>query len=198
MPYYLRLFSQNNAAVPLEAISASLPEGCILDVETTDGDWKTLLISAPNGDPICELERTDETLTAEEISEFRDELASSKPVSNAEWASRYLASTAALFACQVLKAGFDDEFGAVPAKSLWAIRRHLGGGIIQADGEGFSNEAGYHITWSFSDHVSGPWWMAIREGDGWIAFQMDLANREHRRDFCEGRAPPDVEPKRPS
>jgi hypothetical protein len=39
-------------------------------------------------------------------------------------------------------------------------------GILQADGEGFSNLDGYHILWQFSDSVKGPWNMAVLNDDG--------------------------------
>jgi hypothetical protein len=31
--------------------------------------------------------------------------------------------------------------------------------------------------------------MAVRQDDRWVAFQMDLGNREHRQAFVDGRVP---------
>jgi hypothetical protein len=71
------------------------------------------------------------------------------------------------------------------SESIWA----RGGAILQADGEGFSNEDGHHILWQFHDNVSGPWWMAVLQGDKWVPFKMELGNREQRVAFFEGRVP---------
>jgi hypothetical protein len=69
----------------------------------------------------------------------------------------------------------------------------LGEAIVQADGEGFTNEDGYHIIWDFSDQVTGPWWMAVLVNGRWVPFKMDLANRGHREAFLAGRVPAGVE-----
>ena len=61
--------------------------------------------------------------------------------------------------------------------------------ILQADGEGFSNEDGYHILWQFSDSVSGKWWMGVLENGKWVHFQMDLGNPQHRSAFLAGEVP---------
>jgi hypothetical protein len=49
------------------------------------------------------------------------------------------------------------------AQQLW----ERGDAIIQADGEGFTNEDGYHIVWQFSDSVSGPWNMGVLQDGVW-------------------------------
>jgi hypothetical protein len=74
---------------------------------------------------------------------------------------------------------------------IWA----RGDAILQADREGFTNEDGFHIVWQFSDTASGPWWMAVREGDSWISFQIDLGRADHRAAFLAGRIPRDVKPR---
>jgi hypothetical protein len=64
------------------------------------------------------------------------------------------------------------------------------GGILQADGEGFSNEDGYLILWQFADTVDGDWNMAVLDKDGsWIRFQMNLGDPEQRAAFLKGRVP---------
>jgi hypothetical protein len=83
--------------------------------------------------------------------------------------------------------GIDNGAAALAAirEAIWA----RGDAIIQADGEGFSNEDGDHILWQFSDRVSGPWWMAVLQGDKWVPFEMDLGNMKHRAAFLDGRVP---------
>jgi len=78
-----------------------------------------------------------------------------------------------------------------------ALREHAGG-IQQADGEGFSNEDGFHILWQFSEKATGSWWMAVLDETGkWVTYPMDLGNEKHRKAFKEGRIPPGVSPSRP-
>jgi hypothetical protein len=63
------------------------------------------------------------------------------------------------------------------------------GGIFQADGEGFSNEDGYHAVWQFSDRVSGPWWMGVLQDDRWVHFEMELGDASQRAAFLRGEVP---------
>ena len=75
------------------------------------------------------------------------------------------------------------------------MRSHLwerGDAIIQADGEGFTNDDGYHIVWQFSDSVSGPWNMCGYKDDLWHHFEMDLGDPDHRAAFLKGEVPDDL------
>jgi hypothetical protein len=79
--------------------------------------------------------------------------------------------------------------------ALHAIRHKLferGESILQADGEGFTNDEGYHILWQFSDAVTGPWDMAVLEEDAWRNFSMDLGDPDHREAFWQGLVPADL------
>jgi hypothetical protein len=75
--------------------------------------------------------------------------------------------------------------------------RETVGGIIQADSEGFSNEAGFQILWQFSRSAKGPWWMAVMKNGEWVTFQMELGNRKHREAFCRGEVPQGITPGHP-
>ena len=63
------------------------------------------------------------------------------------------------------------------------------GAVIQADGEGFTNEEGFHIVWQFSDSVSGPWNMGVLQDGTWHHFKMDLGDPGHREAFLNGEMP---------
>jgi hypothetical protein len=66
-------------------------------------------------------------------------------------------------------------------------------GILQADGEGSSNEDGYQILWQFRDAVSGPWYMAVLDASGkWVNFKMDLGDKGQRHEFLDGKVPTDA------
>ena len=40
------------------------------------------------------------------------------------------------------------------------------GGILKADGEGFSNEDGYPILWRFPEDAASAWIMAVLDATG--------------------------------
>ena len=74
--------------------------------------------------------------------------------------------------------------------SLKTVIWNVTGGILQADGERFSNENGFHILWQFDDDAEGEWHMAIRTFLGrWKNFKMDLGNPDHREAFKNGKVP---------
>ena len=73
-------------------------------------------------------------------------------------------------------------------ESTDAVWRHAGG-ILQADGQGFSNEQGYTILWQFGETAKGLWNVGVLVDDRWVHFEMDLGNEQHREVFCRGQIP---------
>ena len=131
------------------------------------------------------------SLGQSEIAEFIDELRDCKPESGVQWLEEYLAEVRTIYAFQHLQGSETVEGG----NALHALRSALwerGDAIIQADGEGFTNEDGYHIVWQFSDSVSGPWNMGIYKDDLWHHFRMDLGDPDHRAAFMNGEVPDDL------
>jgi hypothetical protein len=115
-----------------------------------------------------------------------------EPISAADWLRAYFPIVRTIYAFQVLNtiySGNGWEVLGAAKNTIWAGA----GGVIQADGEGFSNEEGYHILWQFSDDVSGDWWMAVLEDGDWVPFQMDLGDPAHRSAFKAGRVPDGVQ-----
>jgi hypothetical protein len=165
----------------------------LLTVEVgSEERWEQLLLTHRDGREIAVIERNevvDGSLAEEEIDEFIEEVDSLLPTRAAQWVAAYLRQVKTVYAFQVLS-GVDEgegwsELGALKS-CLWSKL----GGILQADGEGFSNEAGYHVVWQFSETVSGPWWMGILGEDGrWIHFQMELGNLAQRGQFLRGELP---------
>jgi len=73
---------------------------------------------------------------------------------------------------------------------VYAAVWNAAGGILQADGEGFSNEAGNTILWQFSDGVTGDWNVGIIASAGqWLNFKMDIGSQAHREAFWRGELP---------
>jgi hypothetical protein len=164
--------------------------GTLIVEAGTEKDWTQILLSHDDGPEIVVIERnaTPNDLVSAEIEEFLEEIADCKPVTAAKWLAEYLPKVKTIYAFQLLQ-GRD-------AKNGWEILRNVrdsiltqGGGIIQADGEGFSDEDGYHILWQFSDSVKGKWRMGVLKDGEWVHFQMDLGNKKHPSAFFRGEVP---------
>ena len=198
MGYYTRVLSKKNDCPAYADLCAALrAKRSDVTLSLDDGqpdDWRSLLLSHAKGPEIAVVERSlvgEGSLASQEIAEFIDEVKRGKPDTAARWLVSFLKATRSVYAFQHLsgtehKRG--DEALRLVSEAIWA----RGDAILQADGEGFSNEDGYHILWQFSDRVSGPWWMAVLQGNRWVRFQIDLANRSHRAAFLEGRVPDGV------
>ena len=194
MPYYQRLFSRSPESISWPQLQGCLPDGVTaeLDVGTPD-NWQAALLRGSRGEEIALVEKADDELLAGEIAEFVEELAEARPITGARWVADYLGEATQLISCQVLDAGFGEIYGGTPGLVLWNIKHALGEGIIQSDGEGFTNLDGYHAVWQFSDDVSGPWAMSVLTAGGqWVAYQMELGDPAQRRAFLEGKVPANV------
>ena len=195
MGYYIRILSRSAEAVhPAIVRDAASQFGARLSEDILPIAWKAIEIMNEQGVPLCVIERnsTDESaIASEEIAEFHEELARCLPESGAEWLASYLRTVRTIYAFQILDAVYEGHGWEVVGALKEAIWNAVGG-IFQADGEGFSNEDGYHILWQFSDDVTGDWWVAVLVDGEWCAFQMDLGNEKHRRAFLRGAIPDGV------
>ena len=195
MGYYVRLLSPDDTVPTVEALRSGLKENgrsesITIEVGGPD-DWTQLTLAHADGSAIANIERNPVVpgeLGAEEIREFVDEMEDAEPESAARWLEAYLPRVKCVYAFQILHgAHTGDGWGAIDV--VRTTIRGIAGGIIQADGEGFSNEDGCHILWQFSDSVRGLWTMAVLEDGEWITFRMDLGNRTHRKAFRRGEVP---------
>jgi len=195
MSYYTRVLTQNPNPVTVEKLIAAAKSAGFdvkIEADTQLGDWTELTVFSMNSQAIVAIERnlvSEGTLGEGELDEFKDELAQVQPQSSAEWLRDFFEEVRCIYAFQHLQGANSDEGFAV----LQAIRNAIWGAgesIIQADGEGFSNADGYHITWQFSDTVKGKWWMGLLVDDQWTHFEMDLGNKKHRDSFKNGKVPP--------
>jgi hypothetical protein len=194
MPYSIRILSPKVTTLSLEALLSDVPDAKITLEAGTSSDWEQLVLSHPNGTDIALIERNpvdDESLGAEEISEFLDEINDGKPDSAAIWLTQYLRRVRVVYAFQILS-GTEQENGWGILGKFKSVLWNSVGGIFQADGEGFSNEDGYHILWQFSDNVSGPWWMGLLKTGAWVHFEMELGDEKQRQAFLKGEVPEGV------
>ena len=192
MPYYLRVLTPSEAIVPAATLAGQVVPARLSVTVGSDEAWDELMIAHADGREIALVERNvvaPGSVAAAELAEFVEDLADARPATGAAWVREYLQRVRAVYAIQVLggarHAGGWDAIGAVKNK-LWGRLD----GIIQADGEGFTNEDGYHAVWQFSDKASGPWWMGVLEDGDWRHFQMDLGDRTQREHFLRGGVPP--------
>lgn len=196
MGYYTRVLTRRPDCPSFESLVAALrekwPEMVLSLEDGSQSEWTGLLLAHSDGPEVAAIERNvvaPGTLGADELTEFVDKVESGQPSSAVPWLTSFLKSVKTIYAFQHLS-GTQRDSGDEALRSISQAIWTRGDAILQADGEGFSNEDGYHILWQFSDTVSGPWWMAVLQGDHWVRFQMELGNPEHRRAFLEGRVPP--------
>lgn len=198
MAYYTRVLSKQADFPPLDelamVLSGDYPGYKLTVEEGSEEEWQILLLSGEDEVEIALLERNEVeegSLGQDEIGQFMDDLQEARPESAARWLEEYLAEVKMIYAFQHLQGAELVEGG----NALNALRTALwerGEAIIQADGEGFTNESGYHITWQFSDSVSGPWNMAVLQEGTWVNFRMDLGDPDQREAFLNGELPEDA------
>ena len=198
MAYYTRVLSKDESLPSFEELARLVSDAhpdFKLTVESGDEeDWESLLISGNDEVEVAVIERNPVEIGSvgqDDIAEFLDETRDCKPESGVAWLKDYLAEVKTVYAFQHLQGADTDEGGSV----LHALRSALwerGDAIIQADGEGFTNEDGYHVVWQFSDSVSGPWNMGVYKDNLWYHFKMDLGDPDHRAAFMAGEVPEDL------
>jgi hypothetical protein len=198
MGYYTRVLSKQEESPTLEELAQSLrvdhPEYKLTIEDGTDEEWESLLLSGNDGVEVAVIERSpvaDGSLGQDEIAELIEESRDCKPESGVRWLADYLAEVKTIYAFQHLQ-GSETETGSNALNALRSTIWERGDAIIQADGEGFTNEEGYHIVWQFSDSVSGPWNMGVYKDGLWHHFKMDLGDPDHRSAFLAGDVPDDL------
>ncbi len=198
MGYYIRVLATDATPITVDELLPCLPVTPAVELTVDAGNpavWSQLVLRHVSGQEIAVIAKDDVVagqLGADEIAEFIEEISDAQPASAARWLAQYLPRVKTIYAFQLLNGtDVDDGWSAVHALQwrIWAKR----GGILQADGEGFSNEDGHSILWQFADHVEGQWNVAVLDGAGqWTAFEMNLGNREQRAIFLVGQIPDGV------
>lgn len=202
MSYYIRVLSPEKKPVTAEAIRKGLTElgredvTLVVDETEDETDWTAIVAYTKEGEPIGLLTRDAradaDSLAKDELDDFADELVEALPKSGAAWVRQYLKRVETIYAVQLMAKAFEDDGAGVPGLMLEAIRAEAGG-IIQADGEGFSNESGAQIVWQYDDDIDGTWTAAVIGPDKtWLTFEMNRADLAQRAAFKEGRVPEGV------
>ena len=190
MGYYIRVLGKKLDNIPTEEMRRVIQPAVLHSAEEGDA-WDQLTLAHKSGQEIAVIEKNpvlEGQLGAEELQEFIDEILDYKPESAAAWLQQYLPGVKVIYAFQLLD-GTDVEDGWTPLRRLYSAVWGHAEGILQADGEGFSDEDGYTILWQFSDRVTGKWNMGVLKDGRWIHFEMDLGSEHHRNAFLRGEVP---------
>ena len=129
MPYYIRLFSQDDRCVPVLDLRSRQKNGVALEIVAGSDDcWRALVAKTAAGKDICSLERLDrrDKRFRDEIRDFLEDLKTARPTTGAEWVRSYLRKCSTIYSCQFLPLAFEEQFQAVPADLLWQIKTALG------------------------------------------------------------------------
>jgi hypothetical protein len=196
--YYTRVLSKDEAFPPFEELAelihAQHPDFRLSIESGNEEEWETLLLCGNDEVEVAVIERnpvSDGSTGQDEIADFIEDTQDCKPESGVAWLEEYLTSVRTIYAFQHLQ-GSETEEGSDALHALRSALWERGDAIIQADGEGFTNEDGYHIVWQFSDSVSGPWNMGVFQDGTWHHFKMDLGDSDHRAAFLNGEVPDDL------
>jgi hypothetical protein len=197
MAYYTRVLSKDEEPPSFEELAekvrAEHPDYRLTVEEGSEEEWESLLLVGTDEVEVALVERYpvwDGSAGQDLIADFVEDLEDCRPVSGVDWLTGYLNEVKTIYALQHLQgAETVDGSNALHALRSWLWER--GDAILQADGEGFTNEEGYHIVWQFSDAAAGPWNMAVLEEGVWHPFSMDLGDPEHRAAFLRGEVPED-------
>jgi hypothetical protein len=198
MGYRIRVLALKDDPIPVEVLRAQLPAGQELDVESEEASrWSQLVLKHKAGPEIALIERDQVVpgqLGAEELQEYLAEIQGEKPEPAVRWLTEFLPRVKVIYALQILR-GADEAKGWSGVHCVQRKIWQLLGGILQADGEGFTNESGHHILWQFDGNPTGAWQMAVLEGQNkWRAFEMRLEDPRQKRAFLEGRVPEGAKP----
>lgn len=194
MESFVRILTKNQDEIAVDKIKACLEDFNVsLDFKLIDENtWSQFLVLQEEQSPAFIVERIivePESPGAIEIEELSQEILDCKPKSAVEWLTEYMKEVRVIYSFQLLE-GIDNNKGWEILSELQDMLWKSLGGVFQADGEGFSNEEGYHILWQFGEGVSGQWNMAVLEPNGkWKNFEMDLSNKKQVKDFFQGKVP---------
>jgi hypothetical protein len=191
MPYYIRVLGTSLANIPLERLRDSASPAMIEVGDSTGETWEQLVLRHKSGPEIAIVEKNpvaEREPGADELKDFLDEVVSCEPYSAALWLKNYLPTVKVIYSFQLLS-GTDVADGWTLLHSVHNTVWNFAGGILQADGEGFSNEDGYTILWQFAETAKGVWKVAVLADGGWTRSEIDLGNQQHREAFKHGKVP---------
>lgn len=197
MGYYIRVLGVKNLDIHLDEIIDSLKKenlsASLSILENEDAsNWTVIQVTNNSGEILSQIEKNlvvEGDLGAEELEEFDEFIEDNYPKSAVNWLKNYFEEVKIIYAFQLFEPSLKDNNYTIVNFIQSFIWNRIGG-ILQSDGEGFTNEEGYHIIWQFDENVEGEWQMAVlNEAGVWEKFIMDLAEHEQREEFFKGKVP---------
>jgi hypothetical protein len=147
----MRVFSKESKPAQLVVIRGRFAKsGLAAQVLADDAEdqWEAAVLAHSDGREFAAVERNPVTpgaLGADELAEMIEEVSGAEPASAVAWLREYLSSVKTIYAFQVLSAA-DEGDGWAAIRAAMSACQDVGGGITQADGEGFSNEVVFGIA----------------------------------------------------
>lgn len=191
MGYYIRVLGTSLANVPLQELRERASPALIEADESADDMWKQLVLKHASGPEIAVIEKNpvaEGERGGEELKEFLDEIPLHQPAPAVVWLQDYLPTVKVIYAFQLLS-GTDVNDGWTPLHGVYNTIWKFADGILQADGEGFSNQEGYTILWQFGETATGMWNVGVLVDGSWRHVGIDLGNEQHRVAFRHGQVP---------
>jgi len=194
MGYYIRILGKKTGDIQLNTLLEKARPALLQVSEGSEATWEQLVMAHVSGQEIAVIEKNlviEGALGAEELQEFMDEVALLRPESASAWLRQFFPAVKVIYAFQLLS-GTDADDGWTLLHRVYSEVWTQTGGILQADGEGFTDEEGFTIVWQFGETVTGLWNMGVLQNGHWVHFEMDLGNQQHRNAFLRGEVPEGV------
>jgi hypothetical protein len=191
MDYCVRLLTSSELSVPLQDIREQAET--VKLVSGTETGWEALEISQPDGSLIAVLERyaiSPGSQGQSQLSLVKESLHGCFPQNARSWLENYLSGARAIYVFRLQGDNITKTGWPILGRIQNALKDKLGG-IIQADSEGFYNEAGDYILWQMYAGAAGSIPAAVLNEQGeWTAYQLRLDDSLAVEQFKQGLPPP--------
>jgi hypothetical protein len=191
MGYCVRFLTSSENSVPFQDIREQADS--IRLVSGEESAWDKIEISQPDGSLIAVLEKyplSSGGQAASEMTGVKDSLQGSFPLNAREWLKNYLSGTRVIYTFRLQAENITAKGWPVLGRVQNLLKDKLGG-IIQADAEGFYNEAGDYILWQMYEGATGAIPAAVLDENGqWVSFQLRLNDARAIERFKQGVVPP--------
>jgi hypothetical protein len=195
MSYFIRVLGKKNPDITLDDLYSELKKRNLkANLEITEDkkpeSWDLLKVTRGRGLMLTQIERNakGDVLFEDEIEEFKAEIKDCEPKTAVPWLQSFFEATKVIYAFEIQKdAHKDNNFDVIDCIRDVIMSRTSG--ILQADGEGFSNDEGDHILWQFEDdEIEGELFVAVLDNKGkWQKYEIELSNPLDQKKFRNGK-----------
>lgn len=207
MAAFVRILGINDSCVDILDLSDYLEEKgltVLMGVPKTEKTDNWTELGVYNGENECVMFVLRSIVAAgqeggEELDRLREQLEQARPDSAAKWLGQYFENIRVIYS-------FDFVYNNRSFPEVWDLNGALNnfeladavlkyilkhsGGIMQTDGDGYTNEAGDMILWQYEGTVSTRRNGAVLDSQGnWMSFNMDAADATQLAEFLEGKRP---------